>query len=138
MAVPISEQRKLFQRSGDMCAFPGCRAALTAEASGADRLVALGEMAHIVADGPNGPRGASVLKINDLSELVDGTRPALTDPAAAGYRLGVLLARRAPALLVVDDVHLDTPVTALAADGDTLLVGTARGLAGLRLQPPAP
>jgi WD40 repeat protein/DNA-binding transcriptional regulator YdaS (Cro superfamily) len=43
-------------------------------------------------------------KINDLSELVSGTRPALTDPAAAGHRLGELLAGRGPALLVVDDV----------------------------------
>jgi hypothetical protein len=43
-------------------------------------------------------------KINDLSELVSGTRPALTDPAAAGHRLGELLTGRGPALLVVDDV----------------------------------
>ncbi|WP_433063012.1 NB-ARC domain-containing protein [Dactylosporangium sp. CS-033363] len=265
MAVPISEQRKLFQRSGDMCAFPGCRTALTAAASGADRLVALGEMAHIVADSPNGPRGASVLtkaerdryenlvllcglhhelidsqpstwtvevlhavkaahetwvrqrlggldaaagipapagplwmvpeagrmlverteeltgladlvlggaavvgvlgaggfgkttlvaqachrlrdafaggvlwatlgeqmpdpalaeKINDLSELVDGTRPALTDPAAAGYHLGVLLARRAPTLLVVDDVWAASRLVPFLHSGARVIVTT--------------
>lgn len=265
LAVPISEQRKLFQRSGDMCAFPGCRAALTAEASGADRLVALGEMAHIVADSPNGPRGASVLtkaerdryenlillcghhhelidsqpstwtvevlhaakaahetwvrrrlggldavtghpapagplwmvpeagrmlvertdeltrladlvlggapvvgvlgaggfgkttlvaqvchrlrdafpggvlwvalgeqmpdpalaeKINDLSELVDGTRPALTDPAAAGYHLGVLLAQRAPTLLVVDDVWAASRLAPFLRSGARIVVTT--------------
>lgn len=33
------------------------------------------------------------------------------------------------------DVHLDTPVTALAVDNDALLVGTARGLACLQLDP---
>ncbi|MDG6109145.1 hypothetical protein Daura_21215 [Dactylosporangium aurantiacum] len=38
----------------------------------------------------------------------------------------------------LSDAHLDTPVTAPAADGDILLVGTARGLARLRVRPPAP
>ncbi|QPP05262.1 hypothetical protein G4Z16_01405 [Streptomyces bathyalis] len=43
-------------------------------------------------------------KINDLSELLIGQRPALTDPRMAGYRLGELLRDREPTLLVIDDL----------------------------------
>ncbi|NJO81706.1 MAG: HNH endonuclease [Blastochloris sp.] len=57
MAIPQREQRLLQQKSGNRCAFPGCRRPLTAEASTADRPALLGEMAHIVAERPDGPRG---------------------------------------------------------------------------------
>jgi WD40 repeat protein len=42
-------------------------------------------------------------KINDLSELLSGQRPALSDPEQAGYHLGDLLGEQRR-LLVVDDV----------------------------------
>ncbi|WP_238429671.1 WD40 domain-containing protein [Frankia nepalensis] len=48
--------------------------------------------------------GASLAdKINDLSEALSGTRPALADPEQAGFRLGELLGSAAR-LMVVDDV----------------------------------
>ena len=56
MTVPVAEQRKLLQRSGGVCAFPRCRRQLTVDASAADPTVALGEIAHIVAESPTGPR----------------------------------------------------------------------------------
>ncbi|MCC8246734.1 WD40 repeat domain-containing protein [Saccharothrix sp. NEAU-S10] len=43
-------------------------------------------------------------KVNDLSEVVSGHRPRLTDPVVAGQHLGRLLAERPATLLVVDDV----------------------------------
>ncbi|MFD9893640.1 NB-ARC domain-containing protein [Amycolatopsis sp. NPDC059027] len=43
-------------------------------------------------------------KINDLSELLSGSRPTLVDPAAAAHRLAGLLGDRERTLLVVDDV----------------------------------
>lgn len=43
-------------------------------------------------------------KLNDLSELLSGRRPALTDPSTAGYLLGELLREREPTLLVIDDL----------------------------------
>jgi len=61
VAVPIAQQRKLTQLSGNVCAFPGCRLLLTAEGTPDDPVVVLGEMAHIVAESPNGPRGESSL-----------------------------------------------------------------------------
>jgi len=62
MAVPVAEQRKLFQRSGDRCAFPRCGKALTAQQTDSEPVAALGEIAHIVGDSPNGPRGTSPLR----------------------------------------------------------------------------
>lgn len=57
MAVPLKGQRILFQKSGNLCAFPDCRRVLTADASAADGPVVLGDVAHIVAESANGPRG---------------------------------------------------------------------------------
>jgi WD40 repeat protein len=43
-------------------------------------------------------------RVNDLSFALSGTRPAISDPDAAGAELGRLLDEREPVLLVVDDV----------------------------------
>ena len=61
MSVPQAQQRRLLQRSGNMCAFPDCRLLLTVEGTPEDPVVVLGEMAHIVGESPTGPRGASPL-----------------------------------------------------------------------------
>jgi hypothetical protein len=61
VAVLPSQQRKLAQLSGNVCAFPDCHLLLTAEGTPDDPVVVLGEMAHIVAESPNGPRGDSPL-----------------------------------------------------------------------------
>ncbi len=59
MAIPLKEQRLVLQKSGNRCAFVDCRKLLTADASTSDRPAVLGEIAHIVAERPLGPRGAS-------------------------------------------------------------------------------
>jgi hypothetical protein len=61
VAIPVSQQRKLAQLSGNMCAFPDCRVRLTADVGPDAPAAILGEMAHIVAESPNGPRGDSPL-----------------------------------------------------------------------------
>ncbi len=61
VAVPVAQQRKLTQRSANICAFPECGLLLTAQGTSEDPVVVLGEMAHIVAESPNGPRGDSPL-----------------------------------------------------------------------------
>jgi hypothetical protein len=65
MAIPQREQRILQQKSGNRCAFPDCRRLLTAEASDADRPAVLGEMAHIVAESVDGPRGDSTMTLGE-------------------------------------------------------------------------
>lgn len=68
MAVPVTEQRKLFQRSGDMCAFPRCKKALTAKQTDSEPVASLGEIAHIVGDSANGPRGTSPLTSRERNQ----------------------------------------------------------------------
>ncbi|HEX7736209.1 MAG TPA: HNH endonuclease, partial [Ktedonobacteraceae bacterium] len=68
MTVPLREQRLLGQRSGDRCAFPTCRRRLTAEASPPDQAVILGEIAHIIAESSDGPRGDASLSLADLNK----------------------------------------------------------------------
>src|SRR5258707_376119 len=68
MAIPPREQRILSQRSGNRCAFPNCRRRLTAEDSPPDRAVILGEIAHIVAESPDGPRGDSPLSLTERNK----------------------------------------------------------------------
>lgn len=61
MAIPVAQQRMLLQRSGNVCAFPDCRLLLTAPGAPDNPVIVLGEIAHIVAVSPNGPRGDSPL-----------------------------------------------------------------------------
>jgi hypothetical protein len=61
VAVAISELRKLLQRSGNVCAYPGCTVRLTSAGTGSDPVVVVSEVAHIVAESPDGPRGDSPL-----------------------------------------------------------------------------
>lgn len=65
MAIPLKEQRILCMKSGNRCAFPGCRRILTAEDSPPDRLAVLGEAAHIIAESPAGPRGDFPLSVDE-------------------------------------------------------------------------
>lgn len=71
VAVPISELRILFQKSGNRCAFPACRRLLTAEGNTNDPDVSLGEVAHIVGESPNGPRGDSPLTTAERNRYVN-------------------------------------------------------------------
>ena len=68
MAIPVREQRILAQRSGNRCAFPNCRRPLTAEDSPLDGAVILGEIAHIVAESLEGPRGDSPLTLAERNK----------------------------------------------------------------------
>jgi hypothetical protein len=68
MAVPLAEQRKVAMLSGNRCAFEECRVELAAVPPGERDVVVLGEMAHIVADSPQGPRGGSPLTPTQRNE----------------------------------------------------------------------
>jgi hypothetical protein len=57
MSIPQKDLRVLFQRSGNICAFPDCGELLTSPDEGEDPNVVLSEVAHIVAKSPQGPRG---------------------------------------------------------------------------------
>jgi WD40 repeat protein len=55
-------------------------------------------------------------RINDLSERLSGTRPTLSDPEQAGFRLGELLGD-VPRLLVIDDAWRRSQVRPLLLGG---------------------
>jgi len=56
VAILIAQQRRLLERSGNMCAFPDCKRLLTSEGTADDPVVVLSEIARIVAESPDGPR----------------------------------------------------------------------------------
>ena len=65
MSVPITEQKILQIRSGNRCAFPNCGALLVRPGAFGTRPVIVGEIAHIVSDRPDGPRGEHALPIGE-------------------------------------------------------------------------
>ncbi len=65
MAVAVAEQRRVSQRSGDRCAFEGCRRLLTVVEPETGEVIVLGEIAHIVAERRDGPRGLSAIEEGD-------------------------------------------------------------------------
>src|SRR5579862_893090 len=56
MNVDARTKQILWAKAGGVCSVPDCRQSLVTEASTADPLVLLGEIAHIVAQSPGGPR----------------------------------------------------------------------------------
>jgi hypothetical protein len=65
MAPSQKDLKILFQRSGNRCAFPGCKKALVHPESDLDDPVVLSEIAHIVARSSDGPRGEYPLPLEE-------------------------------------------------------------------------
>jgi hypothetical protein len=63
--IPLPEIKILFAHSGNMCAFPGCGKRLVEPGTAHDSAAVLAEIAHIVADSRQGPRGNSLLSDAD-------------------------------------------------------------------------
>lgn len=57
VTIPSTELKRLFARSGNRCAFSDCRRVLVVEGPPGEQPVILGDVAHIVAASPAGPRG---------------------------------------------------------------------------------
>ncbi|MBI4547858.1 MAG: hypothetical protein HY707_07760 [Ignavibacteriae bacterium] len=56
-SISTKEIKILFLRSGGKCAFPECEKILVEEATAKDEPVVIGQIAHIVAESRQGPRG---------------------------------------------------------------------------------
>lgn len=126
MAVPVSEQRKLLQRSGGVCAFPRCRRALTTDPGTADTTVSLGQIAHIVGESVQGPRGASPLSPQERNEcgnliLLCAHHHALVDAQPKDWTVRRLIAiKQAHERWVQQQLGAVDPVSgeAMAGGGD--------------------
>jgi hypothetical protein len=66
--IPDREKSILFLQSGGVCAFRGCGQTLVEPGTETDDDAILGEMAHIVADSRQGPRGEADLDKNERSK----------------------------------------------------------------------
>lgn len=97
MSLSLKTLKMLWGRSGNRCAL--CRRELVADATHADDPALLGEVCHIVAREPDGPRGASPLtpEARDYYEnlvLLCGTDHKLVDTQVNTYTVESLVALR--------------------------------------------
>jgi hypothetical protein len=94
VGIRETELKKLYGRSGNVCAFADCHMALTSE-GGADPMVVLGEAAHIVAESADGPRGNSTLTPSERNRaenliLVCSRHHQLIDAKPAAFTVEIL------------------------------------------------
>ena len=66
--ISQAEMKLLFARSGGLCAFPRCGRSLVEPGSLTDGPVLVGEIAHIVAESRQGPRGREELADSDRNK----------------------------------------------------------------------
>ena len=66
--ISQGEMKLLFAQSGGLCAFPGCGRSLVEPGSLTDGPVLVGEIAHIVAESRQGPRGRVPLADSDRNK----------------------------------------------------------------------
>ncbi|GIV76289.1 MAG: hypothetical protein KatS3mg050_0683 [Litorilinea sp.] len=65
MAPSTKDLRILYQKSGNRCAFPKCTKSLTYDETPSGSPTALSEVAHIVAQSPDGPRGSYPMPLEE-------------------------------------------------------------------------
>lgn len=104
MAVNTKVQRLVAQKSGNRCGFADrgefCRRLLTAQPLGSEVVTTLGDLAHIVGESPNGPRGASAMTLDERNSesnlmLLCNVHHQLVDAQTATYPVEKLRAMKA-------------------------------------------
>jgi hypothetical protein len=93
--IPLKEIKVLFARSGGICAFPRCGKPLIVPGNSHDGAAVLAEIAHIVADSRQGPRGRSLLSDEDRDRhpnlvLLCGDHHKIIDSQPTTYSVPVL------------------------------------------------
>jgi len=94
-SIPQKEIKALCALSGGVCAFPGCGRSLMEPCTKDDDAAFLGEVAHIVADSRQGPRGNSPLSDEDRDKhpnliLLCGDHHKIIDSQPTTYSVSVL------------------------------------------------
>lgn len=93
--IPQKEVKALFMLSGGVCAFPGCGKRLIEPGTDTDDAAILAEMAHIIGDSRQGPRGDSAMSDEDRDKhtnliLVCGDHHKLIDDRPRTYSVPVM------------------------------------------------
>lgn len=96
MTISVKTRKVLWSRSGNICAFPGCRQELTETVSSYSSEIVIGEEAHIVAIMPDGPRGLAMLQLTGLDSyenliLLCPTHHSIVDAQPQIYTVESLL-----------------------------------------------
>lgn len=95
MGVSAKDIKALIAVSGGICAFPGCSKRFVEPGNDLDDAAFLGEMAHIVADSRQGPRGDSLMSDDDRDKhtnlvLLCGDHHKIIDSQPRIYSVSVL------------------------------------------------
>ena len=93
MRIPEKEQRILFAKSGNICAFPDCDSSVIADIDNENRPIA--EMAHIIAYNEDGPRSDPNLPLKEKNKasnliLLCPTHHTLVDKFEYQFNVHVL------------------------------------------------
>ena len=93
--IPDKEMKALIALSGGVCAFPDCTTRLVEPSNADDDAAFLGEMAHIVGDSRQGPRGVSPMSDEDRDKhtnlvLLCGDHHKTIDSQPRTYSVSVL------------------------------------------------
>lgn len=94
-SIPLKEIKLLFLQSGGICAFPRCGRSLIQPGTSQDDPTVLGEIAHIVADSRQGPRGTATLTEEERNKhtnliLLCGDHHKIIDSQPNTYSIPVL------------------------------------------------
>ncbi len=109
------EMKALFMKSGGVCAFPGCRRELMEPGDGNEETAITGEMAHIVGEKRQGPRGNFTMKDEDRNKesnlvLLCPTHHKIVDTQLLTYTVAVMRKMKADHEAAVKFPKLDQPV----------------------------
>lgn len=93
--IPTKEIKQLFARSGNQCAFTGCTQRLIEPGGSKDNDATIAQIAHIVADSRQGPRGEVPIKDDERNRypnlvLLCGVHHDLIDAQPYTYSVQVL------------------------------------------------
>ncbi len=93
--IPDREMKALIADSGGVCAFPGCNQRFVEPGNAVDDAAFLGEMAHIVGDSHQGPRGDFPMSDDDRDKhtnlvLLCGDHHTIIDSQPRTYSVSVL------------------------------------------------
>lgn len=100
MGISVQSRKMLWGRSGNQCSFEACTVELAHEHDPDANAVVIGEEAHIVAQKPDGPRGASPLTRDQRDHysnliLLCPTHHSLVDSDEAMFPVAKLLEMKA-------------------------------------------
>lgn len=93
--IPDKDMKALLADSGGVCAFPGCNKRFVEPGNAVDDAAFLGEMAHIVGDSRQGPRGDFPMSDDDRDKhtnllLLCGDHHKIIDSQPRTYSVSVL------------------------------------------------